>query len=288
MSQYYRTINKIHAPQEQIDKALDRVYQPRLEEIRPQKAWRGKALGGLAAALAVAVGITAIAVSSGTHSAGFSITANAAEITTGDFVTLGSLNPGGSGSGTTWNQNEHVLSISSDKCFKLFLKCEGEGIERVTYTVSDGAYFGLIPGTMGVSDVAPYSNTHSLADDEHTELATSYTVDGAFDVTPNLIFTAEEKEGKYCRAVEDMQVFGTDESGAKVIKNYSWSEDVCCDMFNEYIDPKLDITATYRDGHAETRRVVFEFAKGTIMGREYNEEEAKPHTIVEVKAKLDE
>lgn len=287
MSQYKKTMNNIHAPQEQVDLALDRVYQPCLEEIQPKKSFKYKVIGGLAAAVAVAVGVTAFAANSGTHSGSFTITANAAEITAGDFVQVGTLSNVNNGSSVSWSEDWKILSVGFDKDFNFNVNCQGSGIEKITYSVSDGAYFVLEPNPQGVTDTVAYTESDGAAwIDDESNLVTAYTVDASAQFVPTLNFHAEEEQGKYCAQLQSKVIFREDENGLTEVVYSSWDEEMCCDMFNEYIHPTLTVTARYGDGSVETQTVEFEFVKGTRLSQDADETELTEHTVVEVQAKL--
>ena len=287
MKQYQKTMEKIHVPQEQLELALDNIYSgeasEKVIEIRRKKPFRFKAIGTVAAVLAVAILVSVFALNGGTSTGGFTIIANAAEIKSDDFVNVGRLDSWGSEFGIEWEDDGEVISVSCDRQFEFHLSCKGEGLEKLTYTLSDGACFGLSPNAEGILDPTELADQTSVGYlDDRRWMLSSCTVAAGTEIISDLTLMVKEKGGPICDRMTQIGVDKVDD-----IFDSNTTEDICYELFNNYNHATLTITAYYEDGREEQHTVLFEFEKETVMKQNYDESEPSEHTVVVVNAKLE-
>lgn len=291
MKQYQKTMEKIHVPQEQLELALDNIYSgeksEKVIEIRKKKPFRFKAIGTVAAVLAVAIIVSVFALNGETSTGGFTIIANAAEIKSDDFVNVGRLDSVSDGFGMTWKDDGEVISVDCDRKFEFHLSCKGEGLEKLTYTLSDGACFAISPNAGGILDVtelADQSATSYL--DDRSWLLSSCTVTADTEIISDLTLMAEENGGPICDRLTQIGVEKVNEYNPGILDG-STTEDVCYELFNTYNHTTLTITAYYEDGREEQHTVIFEFEKETVMAQDYDETEPSEHAVLKINAKLE-
>lgn len=291
MKQYQKTMEKIHVPQEQLELALDNVYSgeasEKVIEIRRKKPFRFKAIGTVAAVLAVAILVSVFALNGGTSTGGFTIIANAAEIKSDDFVNVGRLDLVGQEFGYGWEDDGEVISVSCNRMFEFHLSCKGEGLEKLTYTLSDGACFGISPNANGILDVTERADQTGVSYlDDRSWLVTSCTVTADTEIISELSLMAEENGGPICDRLTQMGVVVADEKSPGIFDSYT-KENVCYELLNNYNHATLTITAYYEDGREEQHTVIFEFEKETVMAQDYDETEPSEHAVLKINAKLE-
>lgn len=284
-------MEKIHVPQEQLELALDNIYSgeasENIIEICQKKPFRLKAIGTVAAVLAVAILVSVFALNGGSHTGGFTIIANAAEIKSDDYVNVGRLDLVGQGFGISWENDGEVISVDCDRRFEFHLSCKEEGLKKLTYTLSDGACFAISPNASGIlnaTELADQDATGYL--DDRSWLLSSCTVTADTEIISDLTLMAEENGGTICDRLTQMGVVASDENTPGIFDSIT-KENVCYELFNNYNHATLTITAYYEDGREEQHTVIFEFEKETVMAQNYDETEPSEHAVLKINAKLE-
>lgn len=285
MKRYYETLNHIHAPQEQVDTALDRLYADAAPPVALKKRRLWQPFAAAAAVTAIVLAVTIAAGSFGRAHSGLTITANAAEIRQGEFVSIGSLNPSGAGTSVEWDDRQHIKYARVVRLMNLNLTCKGRDIDRLTFSLRGEGYFGLNPNAVGLLDVEECDREYSVWNDNKSLLATSYTMCGESYTSPDLVLYAEDEEGEFCRQLEKRQAVETDENGVESLRADAMDGALCLELFQKRNHTTLDVTAHYADGTRETQTIEFAFEPGVGLSQE-NDGGITENTIVEVSARL--
>lgn len=262
MKNYRQAMDDFHAPQEQLDRALDRVYdvpQDSTPALLPQKRRSFRWVGAAAAVLAVAMlfGGIAFAGKGNAGANGFVVRANAAELGTG-YVSLGAMERDNSPHGYSFDENHNVTYMAIEQGVRFDVTCEGENIDTVEYKINGKGYFAFDGGTDGVTVTESVPQTDSEQNPYFGYNGSSYALgyrvgaDSSADA-PHLVLYTEDFGGSYCRAFMQFD----EEKGAWISGKDISYEQWFYEMFTAGDGCSVDVTVTYRDGLTETKTVTF-------------------------------
>lgn len=261
--------------------AVQREKKETKSSIQPKRKPVWSAIPAIASLLIVAIIIGLIFLPGGNSHSGFTLVASAAsvesaELNSNNFVPIFSGTRQSYGSGTN-DENRLMIGEAS-----IVLKAEGENIEKITYTVENGA--------LAVPSISRKIMTES-------EIAKDFP-DWGYDVENNLVYSslsvAFENQPKYDDHVMLVALKSYTEKKEIIIKRYmellnthkpvitEEYREVLHDYYNlAFSDVKLTATATYADGSTESKSMIFS-VDVTVQSIKHDSEPEVNHTLTDI------
>ena len=254
--------------------------------VKPETKLRYGLVGGMAAVIAVVMLFTTNHFGlSRKGSDGLLITANLARITTDDYVKIDDFDVINSGAcGGVWSiedeDNPVCIEFSSSVYAHFNVKCEADGLSKITYRINGDGYFAIKYDELeNISDkVLSDSEFNKPPDDAFLvienywdnpdpEHLTSFTVDYEKQdkISPMLELYYCEEDGEYCDlATENCHIETFDDGYEGIVEDYDAVE-TAKKVMTENNNFSVDITLTYENGETETKTMVFDFEVGKSL-----------------------
>lgn len=258
MKTYKNAMDKIKAS----DSFKTRTVEMLVETKRKNKKFRFAPVAAIAASLAVVIALGAVFLPMSKDKNSFVITANAAELSQNGFTVISRLpvtnmwiNEDGN------NQKNYTIKAGFHTDFNTEVK--GENIEKVTYSIKNGALLLTNEYSKKVVDYERASDYKGLQTHEKvacSEITTDISSQPNVDINNEIAFVLSESNDKTDNLlVWTTSLFDSFDSFDEWEQNAGTKEKEEAlkkigDIYNAILkDSELNITAEYKDGKTETK-----------------------------------
>lgn len=263
---YSKFMDDIKAPQTAVDKAVEAMYeskiQPEVSANKPEhRGYRSVAATAAVLCLVLLAGIVCYPFSTKGENM-FVINVGAAEVNTYELTKLGELKCESNSLGLAFNEENEVESIVVGEMLDFSVACRGEGIEKVTYELQGNGFFFLTEESSDIYDklyfedssvILPYANTGMYYTDGakvYLEKLNSFTIDYMKQDSDLIMYLyASDDNGDYCRKYNDTSAEESD--GISRGKGFDYQQ-----MYYDLLTSDkhwVKVTATFEDGTTQTK-----------------------------------